>query len=223
MRPSSSRAGRQAGWRENPRPRPASWLAPLPAPGLGKEKRERRAVMSPCSLARRASGASAPTSGLRPAPAHPAGVIGPHPYPSPSGLAGGFVARRQPPHTQGSRGAGCGGQHPPGRGGRERTPLPLTTHRTGRVPEGKPGGGPPCPPPKIKTPSRGGLGLAVELSHRQTAVAQSLCYRPVKIFRIPRRAHPVPPVQVAPPVRPVLPLQLRHPLLFELSGVLVPE
>ena len=107
-------------------------------------------------------GRPTPTHGLRPAPAHPAGVIGPHPYPSPSGLAGGFVARRQPTLTIGNRGAGCGGQHPPGRGGRERTPLPLPTHRTGRVPEGKSDGGPPCPPPKIKTPSRGGLVFSAQ-------------------------------------------------------------
>ena len=54
-----------------------------------------------------------PTAGPR---TGAAGVTGPHPYPSPSGLAGGFVARRQPTLTIGSRGAGCGGQHPPGRG-----------------------------------------------------------------------------------------------------------
>ena len=138
------------------RPRPASGLAPVTNTGLGKEKRERETNSHP----RPTAGPRTPRGGHR----------APQSVPSSPVLMGGFVARRQPTLTIGSRGAGCGGQHPPGRGGRERTPLPLTTRRTGRVPEGKSGGGPPCPPPKIKTPSRGGLGLAVNFCHRQTAV-----------------------------------------------------
>ena len=88
------------------RPRPASWLAPLPAPGLGKEKRERRAVMSPCSLARRASGASAPTMPLQAAygrPPHKSrGSSGPTVRPFASGFDGGFCRTQtaHPHHRQ---------------------------------------------------------------------------------------------------------------------------
>lgn len=57
--------------------------------------------------------------------------------------------------------------------------------------------GSPLPPTENQNPLERGsclLSSAINFCHRQTTVAQSLCYRPVKVFRIPRRAHPVPPI-----------------------------
>lgn len=84
------------------RPRPASGLAPVTNTGLGKEKRERETNSHP----RPTAGPRTPRGGHR----------APQSVPSSPVLMGGFVARRQPTLTIGSRGAGCGGQHPPGRG-----------------------------------------------------------------------------------------------------------
>ena len=74
------------------------------------------------------------------------------------GLAGGFVARRQPTLTIGSRGAGCGGQHPPGRGDGGGVLLSAhDPHGLGGCPKENPAGVPPAPHRKSKPPREGVL------------------------------------------------------------------
>lgn len=216
MRPSSSRAGRQAGWRENRPPPPCLLARPTTGTRAGEgEAGEESSNVSllPCPKGFRSlCPYKRPTAGPR---TNRGGHRAP-PLPFAFWFSGGFCRTQPAPSAAGDSTPQDG----------EAVSERLSRSRLaglGGCLKGSPAGVPPAPHRKDKTPSRGGLGLAVNFSHCCARVPEPVSDGAVEILNVPRRVHPVPPVQTAPPVLAVSRFQFRHPLFFQLPCVLVPE